>query len=54
MMAGIAAFSVLVHHILVWCFAINVRFVDTTSKKALEMFTFTSHTFVCEIKLSWS
>jgi hypothetical protein len=36
-MAGIAAFPVPVHHILIWRIAVNIRVIDTTSKKVLEM-----------------
>jgi hypothetical protein len=53
MMAGIVPFpSVAVHHILVRCIAVNSRFVDTISKKVLEMFAFISQT-LGEDELEW-
>ena len=53
MMAGIVPFpSVPVHHILVRCIAVNSRFVDTISKKVLEMFAFISQT-LGEDELEW-
>jgi hypothetical protein len=43
MMSGNAAFPTIpVHHVLVWCIAVNVKFLHTISKKVLEMCTFTS------------